>query len=74
MQPVAFCVVMGHHGAAAHAKRETKPFLLLAVPWQVDGVWDLAAWSEAFVDIEGDAKPAPRFETRFKMLWDDTAL
>ena len=25
-----------------------------------------------FVDIEGDAKPAPRFRTRAKMLWDDT--
>jgi hypothetical protein len=26
------------------------------------------------VDIEGDAKPKPRFATRVKMLWDDEAL
>ena len=25
----------------------------------------------AFVDIEGDARPRPRFATRMKMLWDD---
>ncbi|HLJ58096.1 MAG TPA: carbohydrate-binding family 9-like protein, partial [Chthonomonadaceae bacterium] len=36
--------------------------------------WADAAWSEEFVDIEGDAKPAPRFRTRMKMLWDDACL
>ena len=25
----------------------------------------------SYVDIEGDAKPLPRFRTRAKMLWDD---
>ena len=34
--------------------------------------WGMAPWSEPFVDIEGAAKPAPRFRTRVKMLWDDT--
>lgn len=33
--------------------------------------WLRAAWTESFVDIEGPAKPLPRFETRAKMLWDD---
>ena len=33
--------------------------------------WGMAPWSEPFVDIEGAAKPAPRFRTRVKMLWDD---
>ena len=34
-------------------------------------VWQAAPWTDAFVDIEGDAKPRPRFRTRAKMLWDD---
>lgn len=43
---------------------------------QIDGKlddesWKIAAWTADFVDIEGDAKPKPRFQTRAKMLWDD---
>jgi hypothetical protein len=46
---------------------------------QVDGladelVWKTANWTDDFVDIEGDKKPAPPFRTRAKMLWDDKAL
>lgn len=45
-------------------------------PLLVDGrldktSWLKAAWTESFVDIEGDLKPRPRFTTRAKMLWDD---
>lgn len=36
-----------------------------------DEVWRRAAWTEAFVDIEGPLKPAPRWRTRAKMAWDD---
>src|SRR4030095_7924558 len=36
-----------------------------------DAAWAVAPWTEEFVDIEGDAKPKPRFRTRAKMLWDD---
>jgi hypothetical protein len=39
-----------------------------------DAAWKDAPWSEAFVDIEGDAKPKPRLRTRMKMLWDDSYL
>src|SRR5512135_1873676 len=39
-----------------------------------DAAWRAAQWSAAFVDIEGAAKPAPRFRTRMKMLWDDRYL
>ena len=44
-------------------------------PIQVDGrlndaAWRLAPWTDNFVDIEGALKPAPRFRTRAKMLWD----
>jgi hypothetical protein len=39
-----------------------------------DVAWQDIPWSEEFVDIEGDAKPKPRFRTRMKMCWDDTAL
>ena len=50
-----------------------------ATPIKVDGVLDEPAWSDAswtlnFVDIEGDAKPLPRFRTRARMLWDDDYL
>lgn len=48
-------------------------------PITVDGdlkaaEWDAAPWTDAFVDIEGDKRPKPRFRTRVKMLWDDEAL
>jgi hypothetical protein len=33
--------------------------------------WAAAPWTDAFVDIQGDSKPRPRFATRAKMLWDD---
>jgi hypothetical protein len=33
--------------------------------------WHQVAWTDDFVDIEGDQKPRPRFRTRVKMLWDD---
>jgi hypothetical protein len=36
-----------------------------------DRAWQAAPWTEAFVDIEGDLKPLPRFQTRAKMLWND---
>jgi hypothetical protein len=50
-----------------------------SAPLRIDGklddpAWRAAPWSETFVDIEGSAKPAPRFRTRMKMLWDDTHL
>ena len=39
-----------------------------------EGDWKKAPWTTDFVDIEGDAKPTPRFHTRAKMLWDDNYL
>ena len=39
-----------------------------------DKVWSIAPWSEAFGDIEDNSKPAPEYETRFKMLWDEDYL
>jgi len=37
----------------------------------IEEAWLKAEWSNLFVDIEGDAKPAPYLETKLKMLWDD---
>ncbi len=37
-----------------------------------DAAWDAAPWSDTFTDIEGDIRPAPRFRTRVRMLWDDS--
>lgn len=39
-----------------------------------DSAWRSAPWTPDFVDIEGPAKPRPRFRTRAKMLWDDEYL
>ncbi|MBC8108242.1 MAG: carbohydrate-binding family 9-like protein [Anaerolineae bacterium] len=39
-----------------------------------DPAWQAARWTHDFVDIEGPSKPAPRFRTRAKMLWDDENL
>ena len=39
-----------------------------------DPAWETAPWTEDFGDIEGDRKPAPRFRTRAKLLWDDRCL
>lgn len=49
------------------------------LPIHIDGklddpAWRKARWTSDFVDIEGAAKPAPRFHTRVKMLWDDRYL
>jgi hypothetical protein len=32
--------------------------------------WKTAAWTDLFVDIEGDRKPKPQYATKVKMLWD----
>lgn len=36
-----------------------------------DAAWVAAPWTEAFQDIEGAQRPAPRLATRVRMLWDD---
>ncbi len=39
-----------------------------------DAVWAQAPWTSDFVDIEGAARPVPRYRTRAKMLWDHRYL
>jgi hypothetical protein len=39
-----------------------------------DNAWQKAQWTTNFVDIEGDLKPAPFFDTQVKMLWNDSTL
>lgn len=60
---------------------DPEKYLCVQSPVQIniDGVlndpaWELAAWSNKFVDIEGDVKPEPHFDTRVKMLWDSSYL
>ena len=48
-------------------------------PLTIDGgldepSWAAAPWTDAFVDIEGDTRPRPRFRTRAKIVWDDSCL
>lgn len=55
-----------------HCHRAVKPFLLdgrLDKPF-----WEDAPFTSAFLDIEGEHMPVPRFLTRAKMLWDDENL
>ena len=39
-----------------------------------DAVWQQAAWTTDFEDIEGDLKPHPSLQTNIKMLWGDSCL
>ncbi len=39
-----------------------------------DHAWQHAQFTPNFIDIQGNKMPNPRFETRVKMLWDDTML
>ncbi len=59
--------------AAAAASPETYQAPRAATPIVVDGKldeWSNIPWTKLFVDIQGDAKPKPRFQTRAKMAWD----
>ena len=67
------CVFTYSACGAPRPKGYVCPFA--AGPIVVDGVmderaWRAAPWTGDFVDIEGEARPAPRFRTRVKMLWD----
>ncbi len=69
-QPIAPPVWSDPRGYVCHRAEQ---------PIKIDGklddpAWAAAPWSDAFVDIEGDAKPKPRWKTRMKMLWDDQFL
>jgi hypothetical protein len=39
-----------------------------------EAVWQQAAWTELFTDIEGDKKPKPTYPTRVKLAWDNKHL
>ena len=43
----------------------------LSIDGKAEQAWNIADWTDDFVDIEGDKKPLPRYRTRVKMLWDD---
>jgi hypothetical protein len=45
-------------------------------PLIIDGkieeeIWQQAEWTNSFIDIEGEHKPAPFHDTKVKMLWDE---
>ncbi len=39
-----------------------------------DSVWQLADWTDDFVDIQGIEQNKPPYQTRVKMLWSDSFL
>lgn len=46
---------------------------ILAVDGKADEAsWQKAAWSDTYIDIEGEK--TPEYKTKMKMLWDDTYL
>lgn len=66
--PNASCRVEHPRGYAA--VRTDKP---IAIDGKLeDPAWTVAAWTEDFGDIQGEARPKPRYRTRAKMAWDDT--
>lgn len=42
----------------------------IEIDGQIDEIWANATWSGNFVDIEGNKRPKPKYDTRIKMLWD----
>ena len=63
----------------SHAQPKSYLCYRTNTPLSIDGklndrAWKAAPWTTNFVDIEGSAKPTPRFRTRAKMLWDDQYL
>ena len=44
----------------------------LAIDGNIEDVWDQAAWSDSFIDIEGEIQP--KYSTQVKMLWDENHL
>ncbi len=39
-----------------------------------DSVWQLAKWTDDFMDIQGPEHQKPAYQTRVKMLWSDSFL
>ncbi|MFZ9029201.1 MAG: family 10 glycosylhydrolase, partial [Crocinitomicaceae bacterium] len=39
-----------------------------------ESCWQTIEWTDLFQDIEGDKKPSPFYDTRVKILWDDTFI
>jgi hypothetical protein len=77
MRLAALCLLAG----IAHAQQAPKRYACHRAPSAVrvdgrldDAAWKRAAWTDAFVDIQGASQPQPRFRTRANMLWDDEYL
>jgi hypothetical protein len=67
---LAFVVVAAQDLSKSYeCPKSTQP---IAIDGRLDDpAWKGAPWTDFFVDIEGEKKPAPRFKTRAKMLWDN---
>ena len=73
--------VFGLSNCLDSEKQEPVPFRKIYqckftdMPPIIDGnlseeTWSQASWSEYFVDIEGEKRPKPYYNTKIKMLWD----
>lgn len=74
---VALCLLLANGPLAQSPSDHPRGYVAYraSAPLVIDGrldeaAWQAAAWTEAFINIEGDARPRPRFDTRAKMSWD----
>lgn len=77
-------IVLGSLTLAARGQQQTTAPLAYTCHYtphapKIDGklddpAWKAAPWTNDFVDIEGAVRPAPRYRTRVKMLWDSQYL
>ncbi len=79
MSVVTICLSSVGQGQAAAPTPLSYNCYRTSTPITIDGklddaAWEKAPWTTDFVDIQGAARPAPRFRTRVKMLWDDHFL
>ncbi|NGM74066.1 carbohydrate-binding family 9-like protein [Sphingobacterium sp. SGL-16] len=46
----------------------------IEIDGKMEAIWNNAPWSSEFMDIEGVHKTKPKYQTQFKMLWDEANL
>ena len=71
--------VLGSPGPVTAQSPPTYEAMWVSSGPEVDGrlteaVWSLVPWTRPFMDIRGEDWPAPTYDTRVKLLWDDDYL
>ncbi|MFD2742534.1 MULTISPECIES: carbohydrate-binding family 9-like protein [Sphingobacterium] len=83
--PCILCITAAHAQSTIDEVEQLQFTPLVYQVQKVDGAitidgradeaqWTTIPWSSKFIDIEGADKTKPAYETRFKMMYDDTNL